>query len=331
MPKLPKGMFRRGSKYYVRLASQSGRRRWVSLGAEYDVACTKLREIRDQEARLGGSSAAILTVEEAAKHWLQTYCKTTRGQAFYDTTEARVDLYLTRFFDGVRLRSVSKDDLRRYRLWLEKQPVKRTKKTLSPHTVCGILADARCFFNWCVDTGVMESQPVPRKLLPRIQQQAPDRLSDDEVEKVLAIREPYAWVIRLGLGTGLRWSEMYRARRDDVRDGVLIVQHHTKSGKVRRVPLPPALDHEIGGRVGRLMGYKSACTFARKVQKLSGVSDFHPHRLRHTFACRWLENGGNLTALQEILGHASITTTQRYARPSDEMIRREAARVYGVQ
>lgn len=48
---------------------------------------------------------------------------------------------------------------------------------------------------------------------------------------------------------------------------------------------------------------------------------------QHAFACQWCEQGGNLAALQQILGHASIETTQRYARLSDEAVMREARRL----
>jgi integrase/recombinase XerD len=54
------------------------------------------------------------------------------------------------------------------------------------------------------------------------------------------------------------------------------------------------------------------------------------HQLRHTFACRWLEAGGSLPTLQQILGHRSVVTTQHYARLSEESVRLEAARINGT-
>ena len=109
----------------------------------------------------------------------------------------------------------------------------------------------------------------------------------------------------------------------------MLVIHQTKSSRLRRVPLSPETLGEVRTRVGRLVGYswKSPGSFARAVRRASGVAGFHVHQLRHTFACRWLERGGSLAALQQILGHASIVTTQRYARLSDEMIRQEAERL----
>ena len=96
---------------------------------------------------------------------------------------------------------------------------------------------------------------------------------------------------------------------------------------IRRVPLQRAVFDELRMRVERFLPIINPWGFARMVRRYSGVARFHAHQLRHTFACRWLERGGSLAALQELLGHSSIVTTQRYARISDDMVRREVERL----
>ena len=98
---------------------------------------------------------------------------------------------------------------------------------------------------------------------------------------------------------------------------------------MRRVPLSPALRAELRLRVGRLLPIRDSSGFTRQVRKHSDVERFHPHQLRHTFACRWLEEGRSLEAPQHVLGHATIVMTQRYGRLSDEHVRREAERKVG--
>ncbi len=109
----------------------------------------------------------------------------------------------------------------------------------------------------------------------------------------------------------------------------MLVVSQTKSGKVRRVPLGPDLLKEVRHRVGRLVPYAegSPGSFAKAVRKATGIAGFHVHQLRHTFACQWIERGGSLAALQQILGHASVVTTQRYAKLSDDAVRRESERI----
>lgn len=111
--------------------------------------------------------------------------------------------------------------------------------------------------------------------------------------------------------------------------GTTLVIHHTKSGKVRRVPLPASLLAELRLRVGRILPLTNADGFAKQVRKRTGIEHFHAHQLRHSFACQWLEAGGSLTALQEILGHSSVVTTQRYGRLGEVHVLAEASRIQG--
>ena len=232
-------------------------------------------------------------------------------------------MYLVPFFQYKRLATVTADDLRRYRLELEKKPI-------STQTVAHILSDARCFFRWCEDAGHVDRAPVPRGLLPRIQERPPDALTPDEEAAVRSVPEPYGFIVRLGLATGLRWSELVQAQAGEVQNGMLVVSR-TKSGKMRRVPLPPDLLEELRFKIGPLLPLRNSWGFTRQVRRYSGVTLFHPHQMRHTFATRWVEGGGNLAALQLALGHSSILVTQRYARLTDEHVRAEARRLVEIR
>ena len=322
MPKLPKNMVRRQGRpgYYFRRKSR-GRSKWLALGTDYTEALRKLRSLK-ADAGATNKPPADLTVGEAAERWLKSYVATARAGKSQQLALRRVEMYLVPHLGHLLLGRVTRETLRDYRLALERQG------HLSPQSVAHILSDARCLLNWCEDAGLLERAQVPRRLLPRLQERPPDRLSEGEVERILTIPEPYAFVVRLGLGTGLRWGELVRAQAGDVQAGFLLV-HQTKSGKVRRIPLPAPLLAELQNHVGRFLPFRNSTGFTRQVRRYSGVARFHPHQLRHTFACRWIEDGGSLAALQQILGHASIVTTQRYAKISDDVLKREAHRLEG--
>jgi integrase len=73
-------------------------------------------------------------------------------------------------------------------------------------------------------------------------------------------------------------------------------------------------------------GPNTVGTFNRRVKEKSKI-DFSCHRLRHTFATRWLARGGNIVALQKVLGHSDLELTQRYADAAEEFVRAEARKV----
>ena len=319
--KMPKGMFKRGSRFYTR-RRESDRDRWISLGADLEAAGRKLHLLRAGEWSAIALREPYQPLVNAVEAWLTGYVRTARNAKGVRLARSRARLHLVPFLGGKSVTSITGDDLRRYRLWLE-------AKELAPQTVSNILCDVRCFFSWCLESGLIERSPIPRRLMPRIEDRLPDRLTAGEVVELVGIPDPHGFVIRLGLGTGLRWAEMCRALASDVVEGVLMVSR-TKSGKVRRVPLGPELHRELTRMHGRLVPFSEADSgaFSWTVRRASGVERFHPHMLRHTFACQWLERGGSLPALQQILGHASITTTQRYARLGDDVVREQADRVW---
>lgn len=256
--------------------------------------------------------------------WLAMYVSLARNAKNAGMAAQRARDFLVPNLGAIPIGELGPNDIRAYRLLLE-------AGESAPRTVRHLLTDLRCLLHWSVEAGFILRTPFPRRIMPRIQESPPDRLHDDEVRAVLAIDEPHLFVIRLALETGLRWGELCRARREHIENGMLIVSR-TKSGRIRRVPLNPNFESELRARSpGNLIEFTegSAGSFNKVVCRRSGVERFHVHQLRHTFACRWLERGGSLPALQQILGHASVTTTQQYARLSDDSVRSEAARVYG--
>jgi integrase/recombinase XerD len=320
---------RKGRKSWYMRVHRGGREHWVSLGADYTAAVKKARDIRSGVVSV---LTGRVTVGQAGERWLETYIQTQRGETSRRTAGQRVRDYLDPFMGHMLIERVTGEDVRAYRLWLER------KTKLSVTSIWHLLSDCRCLLRWCEDSGLVERSPFPRRVMPRLQERPPDRLTDEQAALIAALPEPHGFVCRLALCTGLRWGELCRAQAADVKrlrvsgsveDQWFVEVANTKSKRVRRVPLTPDLLREVRGRVGRLAPYAAGSpgSFAERVRRRSGVEGFHVHQMRHTFACQWLERGGSLAALQQILGHASIVTTQRYAKLTDEAVMREAKRL----
>src|SRR5262245_3395904 len=198
-----------------------------SLGLDFETAKQRLRSLKNEGPRTDA------TVAEMVEHWLKIDVPTRRNEHGQRDTKARAKNYLVPFLGYMRLRGLAPDRVQQYRLELETQH-------LAVRSVAMNLSDLRRLLNWCVESGYLDRSPFPRRLLPRIQERPPDRVSDADAETLKALPEPYGFACRLALGSGLRWGELCRAQAADVdRSGFLVVHHRTKSGKVRRVPLAP--------------------------------------------------------------------------------------------
>lgn len=164
--------------------------------------------------------------------------------------------------------------------------------------------------------------------MPRIQERPPDHLSVEEEAAVVALPDPLGLMCRVAIATGLRRRELGQLQASHFQNGVLVVSN-TKSAKVRRVPVPEELARELRGRVGLLFPFVATSPdhTARRIRRLSGVVGFRLHRLRHTFANRWLVYGGSIEALRVVMGHSTVSVTERYGRLSDANVREQASRI----
>jgi integrase/recombinase XerC len=216
------------------------------------------------------------------------------------------------------------------------------------------LAALRSFFRYLVREGVLAADPSAGIPAPRAPRRLPRPLAVDDCQVLMspAASEETSWaelrdaaLAELLYGAGLRVGELVAL---DVRDVDLTrgeVRVMGKGGKERVVPLPGAARAALAAwlaprrRPGVLAeplftalrarrGEASRRLDARDVRRrlarralAAGLADrVHPHRLRHSYATHLLDMGADLRAIQELLGHASLSTTQKYTAVSAERL-----------
>ena len=214
-------------------------------------------------------------------------------------------------------------------------------------------AAARTFFRWATHTSRIATDPTLRLATARAGGALPTVLAVEPVTRLLdAARERAAsgdavhvrdWAaVELLYATGARVGELCGADVDDVDLAELTLRVVGKGDKQRVVPFgrPAARAVEAWLRTGRpalaregshgalLLGRRGGRVDQRQVRTLVhqlaaevGVDDVAPHALRHTAATHLLEGGSDLRTVQEILGHSSLATTQRYTHVSADRLR----------
>lgn len=218
----------------------------------------------------------------------------------------------------------------------------RRRAGASSRSLARSLSALRTFFLWLEHTGRVASRAVHQVARPRIPHSVPKPLTIAKAASVVedgAGRETEAWieardtaVLLLLYGSGLRISEALGiARREAPVSGRDVLRIQGKGGKERMVPVlpvtqsaieryialcPHSLDADgplfVGAKGGPLSPRIIQLTIARMRDVLDLPQTATPHALRHSFATHLLSSGAGLREIQELLGHASLSTTQIY-------------------
>lgn len=332
MARLPRNVYRRGECYYLRVTIRGEETR-KSLGSDLTEArrLAKLHVARLKGARSEREEEPFAKTAAAVEHWLEHVAPQT--QLAPRTRKVSRWKLQEHFLPTVPplLADLRLSHLRAIRAVAESRGVK-------PSTVAVILAGVHSFLNWCASEGLIDRVPWEKGLVPKLKERPPDRLEDEAVSRILvAASEPHRALIRLSLLTGLRRGELIQLQWRHVvsKPRPALIIESSKTGRVRRVPLvPEAIEvlRDLRSSTSSVFvsPIRSGCA-DRSVQviarRIGGGFRWHWHQLRHTFACRYLEAGGRLAALQRIMGHTTSRMTERYAALSDEAVMDDAARI----
>jgi len=221
---------------------------------------------------------------------------------------------------------------------------------LAPSSIRRTLSALRGYFAFLLEEGVLEVDPSERLESPRAWRKLPDVLSVEEVEKILEAPNPdhpMYWrdrsILEVLYATGMRVSELVELRISNLDLGEGLCTVFGKGSKERLVPLGRparrALDRYLRevrsqmdsgkgeGRVflnhrGRPLSRAAIWELVKRYASRGGIHrKVSPHTFRHSFATHLLEGGADLAAVQELLGHADISTTQIYTHVDREYLR----------
>jgi integrase/recombinase XerC/integrase/recombinase XerD len=220
----------------------------------------------------------------------------------------------------------------------------------APRTLARKLASSRAFFRSMVEHGAMASNPADLVPSPKLPQALPRTMKPADVAELLD-RIPATTplelrdraLFELAYACGLRAEELVNLDHDSIDFDAEQVRVEGKGGKTRFVPAGEQALAALGDYLERarkaLQGdTQDPALFLSKSGKRLSTSDVrrrlrvwarhaatqgavHPHALRHSFATHLLEGGADLRAIQEMLGHASISTTQVYTRVESARLR----------
>ena len=252
---------------------------------------------------------------------------------------------------GVKLERVNYDILKGFVEEL-------SESGISSATLVRVVSSIKSFYRYLVFEGVLKEDPSALLESPKLGRHLPDVLTVEEIDQILAAvdmskseGQRNRAIIETLYGCGLRVSELINLKLTDIHKRQGIVRVLGKGNKERLVPISKSALKEIGlyerkerAKLKIKPGYEDFVFLNRRGAQLTRVMIFtiiknaqvgsgvekkvSPHTFRHSFATHLLENGANLRVIQEMLGHASIATTEIYAHLNSKMLRETVDRYH---
>ena len=233
------------------------------------------------------------------------------------------------------LRKVKKDTINEYLLYMN-------HNGKSPATVTRSTASIKSFYSYMVQTGAVKTNPAKSVVAMKVERKYPEILTNKEVE--LFLEQPKCVdekgfrdhaMLELLYATGIRVSELISLDVDDLNLPAGLVVCRSK-GKERSIPLYPGAVKALQDYVAHIrerivtsdeekalfvnmngvrMSRQGFWKLVKYYQEKAGIqTEITPHTLRHSFAAHLLQNGADLRSIQEMMGHADISSTQIYSR-----------------
>lgn len=252
-------------------------------------------------------------------------------------------------FDYAKLNSLKEFNTATIRAYLYEQKV---KKLWAARTFRNQRQYLKTFFSYCMNHDFIGKNPVDRIEKPRLPKTLPRFLTKEQTVSILAHTEYYSWrytlekyrskaIITTFLFTGMRLNELRNLKIEDVNmvDNEIIVKKG-KGRKERMIPIHPNLKPVLQSylhkkkkiniispwffnslRSAERVSEKTVQRVCKKISQASGVK-FTAHMLRHTYARNCISNGIGLYQTKELLGHASVATTEIYLSISKEKLKK---------
>lgn len=216
---------------------------------------------------------------------------------------------------------------------------------LSPRTISCYVRSLKTFSRWLMDEGYTRHDVLARLKKPRLPQPMIKVLTDEEISDLVASINPNTFlgarlyaVVLLLLDTGLRASEVCALTLDNTDLTAGTVKVVGKGRKERIVPFgagtkkallryvttfrPESISDRFFLSVDEEpLSYNALKMIIQRLGRKAGVQRLHLHLFRHTFAVRYLTNGGDVMTLRLILGHTTLAVTQQYLHLADQHIR----------